>query len=68
MTLDEAIKHYEEKAKRLRHIAELDVLAGDGYDEDLYTEFTEYEQLVEWLKELRNRKAEDELKVKAYRW
>lgn len=53
MTLDEAIKHYEEKAKRLRHIAELDALAGDGYDEDLYTEFIEYEQVASWLKELK---------------
>lgn len=52
MTLDEAINHWEEKAKELKReleIAEAYNLESEG----CYNRFKEHEQLAEWLKELK---------------
>ena len=59
MTLDEAIKHYEEKAEELRKDADyLDAPYGKGTSArtDCLECAKEHEQLAEWLKELRKLK------------
>ena len=55
MTLDEAIKHCEEKAKELKNDAELykRVKATEKKIADCEECAKEHEQLAEWLKELR---------------
>ena len=55
MTLDEAIKHCEEKAEELRKQASIGL---DSMDDTIRVErckecAEEYEQLAEWLKQLR---------------
>lgn len=52
MTLDEAIRHCEEKAKEQKKKGEL----ADAYNlesENCYECAREHEQLAEWLKELK---------------
>ena len=60
MTLDEAIKHAEEKAEELRAKAEGHLLLGEYSVEDEYSArldceecAKEHEQLAEWLRELK---------------
>lgn len=67
MTLDEAIKRCEEKAKELKKDADyLD--APYGMDTSARTECLEcaeeHEQLAEWLKELKARRDEEYLQAK----
>ena len=55
MTLDEAIKHCEEKAKEIRKANE-EMPTDCKLSEDLCECANEYEQLAGWLKELRKLK------------
>ncbi len=55
MTLNEAIKHYEEKAKELRKNEPIFRYAADEKEADKCLKCAEeYEQLAEWLKELKD--------------
>ena len=57
MTLDEAIKHYEEEAKEQRWEAEVWENSDYPNEVERYIAWAEeYEQLAEWLKELRKLK------------
>lgn len=63
MTLDEAIKRYEEDAKEMRELPlkeKMDIEDIAGWEECA----EEYEQLAEWLKELKARRDEEALQAK----
>lgn len=64
MTLDEAIKHCEEKAKELREQAGFDTdneryRMSESEKADCIECANEHEQLAEWLKELKARREAD---------
>ena len=59
MTLDEAIKHCEEKAEELENTADVHASNDDGYSElECLNCANEHRQLAEWLKELKKLRAE----------
>lgn len=69
-TLDEAIKHCEEKAKELRTDYEVYKNSKEKYGSEYYREVPvvpaeclecaeEHEQLAEWLKELKDRRLKE---------
>ena len=67
MTLDEAIAHCEKKAQELREAPlrrRMDLV--EVADCEQCAE--EHEQLAKWLKELKDRRAEEELEAKVKRW
>ena len=59
MTLDEAIKHCEEKAKEQRIIAK-NTSYSDTYILKCFECAEEHEQLAEWLKELKERRENEQ--------
>lgn len=63
MTLEQAIKHCEEKAEELRKKAEF-AEEGNYRKEDCFECAREHEQLAEWLKELKVRRDEEYLQAK----
>ena len=68
MTLEEAIKHCEEKAEELRKKAEFAEEEGNYRKEDCLECAKEHEQLAEWLKELKAYKDAEILEAKVSRW
>lgn len=73
MTLDEAIKYCEEKAKELREQAGFDTdneryRMSESEKADCIECANEHEQLAEWLKELKVRRDEEYLQAKISTW
>ena len=81
MTLDEAIKMFEENADECQRVADTQELGDGHYVSELYCDdtdainnhlercriqATEYRQLAEWLKELKSLKEKDEAKAVRY--
>lgn len=81
MTLDEAIKMFEENTDECQRVADTQELGDGHYVSELYCDdtdainnhlercriqATEYRQLAEWLKELKSLKEKDEAKAVRY--
>ena len=78
ITLEEAIKRYEEESKEQKELYSLCPCPCDGTGDCICLEYgkdkgcvklaTEYEQLAEWLTELKERRAADVQPIRRGRW